>query len=144
MQPDDGSVPCSSHAAYRLWRQWGYSIYFWKGREYDPGKHGYNERNRFCRRKKRYRKAAGCRTERGIRRYSFLSDRCIRCAWGGRTYLPGEAETGVCRLLWCVLLWRWLSADRCTWQCSVSSGAWGSGGSRRSGRQYHRAAETIG
>ncbi|MFR3807635.1 MAG: hypothetical protein ACLTX3_01245 [Lachnospiraceae bacterium] len=28
MQPDDGGVPCSSHADYRLWRQWGYSICF--------------------------------------------------------------------------------------------------------------------
>ncbi|MFR8248986.1 MAG: hypothetical protein ACLVAT_07565 [Lachnospiraceae bacterium] len=39
-----------------------------------------NEGKRYCRRRRNRQKAAGCRTERGIRRYSFLSDRCIRCA----------------------------------------------------------------
>ena len=92
-----------------------------------------NRRNRWCQRNREY-----------IWQRNILSDRCSGCSGSFRSELSGKTETGLCGVLWCLLLWEWLSADRCTWQCSVSSGAWGSGGSRRPGRQYHRAAETIG
>ena len=76
MQPDDGGVRCSSHVAYRLWRRVGIPHLLLK-RQSTTGKAGYNERNRFCRRKKDTEKQQDAEQKEGIRRYSFLSDGCI-------------------------------------------------------------------